>query len=64
MISIKEMENACNKNVDISFIDGGIWENAKCTNFYVKDDDDEENMLEFDDAIVYQSEIKTIEILD
>lgn len=63
MINIKEMENACNKHVNISFKDGEIWENAKCTNFYVKDDDDEENMLEFDNTLIYQSEIEKIEVI-
>ena len=64
MINIKEMENACNKHVNIFFIDGEIWKNAKCTNFYIKDDDDEENMLEFDNILIYQSEIEKIEILN
>lgn len=64
MIDLEEMKNACNKNVNILFVDGEVWENKKCTNFYVKDENDEENMLEFDDTIVYQSEIKSIEIID
>lgn len=40
MINIKEMENACNKHINISFKDGEIWKNVKCTNFYVKYDDE------------------------
>ncbi|WP_099950222.1 hypothetical protein [Ezakiella peruensis] len=64
MITVAIMENSKGKSLYIEFIDGEIWNNRKCTNFYVKDDDDEENMLEFGNILVNQSEIKRIEILD
>ena len=64
MIDVKLMEKAYGKRVNLYFKNGTVWENKKCTNFYIKDDDDEENMLEFGNIIVNQSEIKNIEILD
>lgn len=64
MIEVEVMEKSKGKNLYIEFVDGEIWKNRKCTNFYFKDDDDEENMLEFGNVLVNQSEIKKLEILD
>lgn len=64
MIEIEVMEKSKGKILYIEFVDGEIWKNRKCTNFYFKDDDDEENMLEFGNVLVNQSEIKKLEILD
>lgn len=64
MIDVKLMEKADGKIVNLYFKDGTEWKNKQCTNFYIKDDDDEENMLEFGNIIVNQSEIENIEILD
>ncbi len=64
MINVKLMEKAKGKKVNISFYNGMDWKNKTCDNFYSKQDDDEENMLEFGNIIVNQSEIKNIEILD
>lgn len=64
MIEIEVMEKSKGKSLYIEFVDGEIWKNRKCTNFYFKDDDDEENMLEFGNVLVNQSEIKKLEILD
>lgn len=64
MIEVEVMEKLKGKNLYIEFVDGEIWKNRKCTNFYFKDDDDEENMLEFGNVLVNQSEIKNLEILD
>ena len=63
MIEVEVMEKLKGKNLYIEFVDGEIWKNRKCTNFYLKDDDDEENMLEFGNILVNQSEIKKLEIL-
>lgn len=64
MIDVKLMEKAYGKKVNLYFKNGTVWKNKKCTNFYVKDDDDEENMIEFYNIIVNQSDIEKIEILD
>lgn len=63
MISVNLMRQADGKHVNISFNDGECFEDIKCTNFYRKEDDDEENMLEFGNIIVFQSEIKNIELV-
>ncbi len=63
MINIDTMKKAKGKKVYIEFIDGEFWKNKLCTNFYAKDDDDEENMLEFGNILVDQSEIKSIKFL-
>lgn len=64
MIDIKTMEKADGEMVNLYFTDGTEWKNKQCTNFYIKDDDEEENMLEFGNIIVNQSDIEKIEILD
>ncbi|MCI6157668.1 MAG: hypothetical protein MR660_06180 [Peptoniphilaceae bacterium] len=63
MISVNLMRQADGKHVNISFNDGECFKDIKCTNFYRKEDDDEENMLEFGNIIVFQSEIKNIELV-
>lgn len=64
MIGIEKMKKSKGKHLYIEFKDGEIWRKRKCTNFYIKDDDDEENMLEFDNILVNESEIKNFKILD
>lgn len=64
MISVDEMKKAKGNKVNISFNNGIDWKNKTCDNFYSKQDDDEENMLEFGNIIVNQSDIEKIEILD
>lgn len=64
MVSVEEMEKAYGKHINLYFTNGEVWKNKRCTNFYIKDDDDEDNMLEFYNTIVNKSEIEKIEILD
>ena len=63
MVSAEQMRKADRKKIKITFIDG---ESVirQCTNFYQQEDDDEENMLEFSDVLINQSEIKSIEIIN
>lgn len=64
MISEEEMIECHGKHVRIEFTDGDIWENRYCNSFLNQEEDDEENMLLFDNIAVNQSEIKSIKILD
>lgn len=66
MITLKEMEKAEGRYVKIIFYDGEIWERRFCDCFHWSegDEENEENMLEFGNILVNQSEIKSIEILD
>ncbi|MEB3429708.1 hypothetical protein VLK81_06730 [Citroniella saccharovorans] len=64
MVNVEVMKKSKNRFVNIYFTDGDNWKNIRCTNFYLKDDGDEENMLEFENVLINQSEIKKIEILD
>lgn len=64
MISEKLMRQADGKMINLSFFSGEELKHVKCTNFYRKEDDDEENMIEIGNIIINQSEIKSLEILD
>lgn len=64
MISEKLMRQADGKMIYLSFFSGEELKCVKCTNFYRKEDDDEENMIEIGNIIINQSEIKSLEILD
>lgn len=57
------MKASNGKILNIEFVDGETWEQVKCTNNYVKDNE-EENILEFRNTIEFQSEIEKIEILN
>lgn len=63
MINVELMKKADGKRINLIFTDGEVWKNKECTNFYRQEDEDEENMLEFGNTIVNQSEIKEIEII-
>lgn len=63
MISEKLMRQADGKVVNIIFFSGEDLNGVKCTNFYRKEKDDEENMLEVGNLIINQSEIKELIIL-
>lgn len=63
MISEKLMRQADGKTINISFFQGKDLKHVKCTNFYRKEEDDEENMLEIGNILLNQSEIESIEIL-
>lgn len=63
MISEKLMREADGKTINISFFPGKDLKRVKCTNFYRKEEDDEENMLEIGNILLNQSEIESIEIL-
>jgi hypothetical protein len=64
MVSTKEMKEAEGKNIKIKFTDGEIWEKRYCDSYQWDEDESEELMLEFDNILVKQSEIESIEILD
>ncbi len=63
MISVDEMKKAAGKRVKITSSNGKILE-EKCICYQQPEEDDEEPMLEFSRWLVYQSQIKSIEILD
>lgn len=64
MISTEEMIKAEGKRVKIIFNDGEIWQSKFCNCYHWKQDEDEENVLEFGNVLINQSEIKSIEILN
>ncbi len=59
MISFEQMEKCKNKNVELRLKKAEVY-SGLCTNFYWAEDEDEENMLEFGNILVNQSEIKSI----
>lgn len=63
MISEKLIRQADGKIVNIIFFSGEDLKGVKCTNFYRKEEEDEENMLEVGNLIINQSEIKELIIL-
>ncbi|MEG0292107.1 MAG: hypothetical protein RR420_07555 [Anaerovoracaceae bacterium] len=58
----RKMKACIGKTVKLTFCDEEIFEGL-CTNFYQKESDDKDHMLEFDRLIIYAYEIKKIEIL-
>ena len=63
MISVSEMKKAIGKRVRLTFTDGELWE-GQCICYQQPEENDEEPMLEFEHELVYQSQIKKLEILD
>lgn len=64
MISIEEMKKAVGKNVEITYVFGGVIKD-KCT-YYMSPAEDEEEPALFigENWYIEQSQIKTLKILD
>lgn len=63
MVNEEAMRSADGKIINIILFNGEVFCDVRCTNFYRKEDEDEENMLEKGNILINQSEIKAIEIL-
>lgn len=63
MISNELLKEAIGKRVNIIFENGSMWENVVSSEYYPKEDEDEESMLLFGEIAVVPSEVKTLEIL-
>lgn len=66
MITEKYMKECMGKRIKVTFEDfeGEKTVIGKCLYFYQSEDEDEEPMIEINDNLINQSEIKTLEILE
>lgn len=63
MISNELLKKAIGKRINIIFENGTRWENVISSEYYPKEDEDEEPMLLFGEVAVVPSEVKMLEIL-